>query len=128
MKFKHFIFITTYALFVSTGLKDLRVFAQTSNQSSDASEVTDQELVNSDEKTKKGDYASTIDDLSKVIARKPNSGKAYLTRGSLYLLNKDYQNAEEDLRKASLIFSKRGNKVLEQEALRQLELVQKLNK
>jgi Tfp pilus assembly protein PilF len=97
MKFKHFIFITTCTLLVFTGFKDSLVFAQIPSQSNDTSEVTDQELVNSDEKTKKGDYTSTIDDLSKVIARKPNSGKAYLTRGSLYLLNKDYKNAEEDL-------------------------------
>lgn len=66
--------------------------------------------------------------LKQALRLNRNDAKAYFNRGSLYILLKDYKKATEDLQQAAKLFSEQGNTVLNQQALRQLELIGDLQK
>lgn len=89
-----------------------------------SSEPATSQGLNSPEKdTIRGDYQAAIKKLDEILQANNNEANAYLSRGSLYILTRNYEKAAEDLEKAARIFEKQGNTAMQQQALRQLKFI-----
>jgi tetratricopeptide (TPR) repeat protein len=73
-----------------------------------------------------GNSAEAVQDLDKVIASEPNNAKAFFNRGSVFMLEQQYQKALEDFKQSERLASEQGNIELKDLATKQIELIQKL--
>lgn len=85
--------------------------------------ITSQDFEIAAEHTKKGNYQEAINKFDEILQVDDNNAKAYISRGSLHILTKNYEKAIEDLEKAEQLFGENLDTGMQQQALRQLELI-----